>query len=485
MASPEDGGLRFDDRMSDLEALLWHMEEHQPWLRSPITVVATFDRAADPAAVADRVDRLSRLLPRFRDRVAVGALPMAPPRWEPDPEFRLDRHLLRVRAEEPGSLAELLHLAEAVAARPFAPDHPPWEIVLVLGSDNAPHERSARGRAGPGGPGPDVCIGLIVKLHHTFTDGIGAVRLAAKLFDLERHPVPDDMPPEPGEAVRRPGVSRMWDDLAFEAGRTAGIARRVLPWAAAGMRDAVLDPGDRARASLELAHSLRTLVRVAGRSPDPVLSGRSAGAHLGAVTLPIADLRATAQRAQGTINDVFLAAALGALRLYQAKRGFHPPSVRVGVPLSTRKGGDEGEMRNQFAPMVVRAPLQLLDPVERIRLVHELVIAARQEPALDLLEHATGMLRRAPGATRLIAGLMSAADLVVSNVPGSPVDLYLGGAQVQRLIPIGPRAGTGLNLTLISHVDAVHVGVNMDPASIPDSGVFVDCLRAGFDETLG
>ena len=450
--------------MSDLEALLWDLEAHDPGLRSTITVAVMFDRSPDPVAVVESVDRLTRCLPRLRDRVVRSPLSTAPPRWERDPDFDLGRHLIRVTAKRSVSLEDLLRAAEPVAAGPFAPDRPPWQMLLI---DD------------PAGGGA-----LIVKLHHTFTDGLGAVKLAAQLFDLERHPRPSAESPQLGDRGRPSTLARMWDDLVFEADRSVDVARHVVPWVADGIRDALLDPVPRARSTLELVQSLRRLAVTAARAGSPVLSGGSVGARLAALAFPLVDLRHAARRAGGTVNDVFLAGVVGGLRLYHAKRGEAPPSVRLGVPVSTRGAGTDTDMRNQVAPIVVLAPLQLLDPVERIRLLHELVIGARHQPALDLFEHAAGILRRIPGSLSWLALLAGASDVMVSNVPGSPVDLYLGGARVERLVPLGPRGGAGLNLTLLSHVESVHIGVNMDPVSIPDPGVLVDCLRAGFDETL-
>jgi diacylglycerol O-acyltransferase len=258
----------------------------------------------------------------------------------------------------------------------------------------------------------------------------------------------------------------------------------MLPWMADGIRDAMVDPLPRARSTFELLQSLRRLVTTAARPGSAILGGASTGVRFAALTFPLGDLRHAARRADGTVNDVFLAGVVGGLRLYHAKHGQAPASLRLGIPVSTRGADTDADLRNQVAPIVVPVPLQLLDPYERIRLLHELVISARHQPLLDLFESVAGMLRRIPGAVGLLAGLAGASDVMVSNVPGSPVDLYLGGAKVQRLVPLGPRGGAGLNLTLLSHVETVHVGVNMDPVSILDPGVLVDCLRSGFDETL-
>jgi diacylglycerol O-acyltransferase len=464
MAQTDGDRLRFDDRMSDLEALLWSLEAHQPRFRATITVVVSFDRPPDPVAVRDRVDRLSRRLPRLRDRVAAGPLATAPPRWEPDPDFDLDRHLITVPAASPVSLDDALRAAQPVAAGPFARDHPLWQMLLIRSVDGAG--------------------ALIIKLHHTLTDGLGVVKLATEMFDLDRVAPPDPSAvglPEPNPPSP---LGRMWEDLTFEAGRTIDLVRRVVPWAMNGLRDAALDPGPRAEATYELVQSLRAMAAAAAGSGSPILAGRSTGARFGVVAFPLDDARRAARRAGGTVNDVFLAGVLGGLRQYHAKRDSRPPSLRLGIPVSTRQAATDAHMRNQFAPLLLRAPLQLADPVERIRLLHDLVEVARHQSAFDLLEQATGVLRRTPGSLGLIARLLAAPDVLASNVPGSPVDLYLGGAKVVDIVPLGPRGGTGLNLTLLSHVDTIRIGLNMDPVTIPEPTVLIDCLRSGFDETL-
>jgi diacylglycerol O-acyltransferase len=316
------------------------------------------------------------------------------------------------------------------------------------------------------------------------------MRVASELFDLERRPPRGDAEPSPSDLRPWPDQARrsqhewVWDDLAYEAERGLGLARRLIPWATSGIRSAVVDPERRARSTLDLLQSWRGLAGAASRPGSPILAGRSTGSRFAALEFPLPELRSAARRAGGTINDVYLAAVVGGLRLYHAKRGHFPPGLRIGIPVSTRGATSDTEVRNQFAPILVRAPLQLEDPIERIRLLHDMVAAARHEPVLDLLEHATGILRRTPGARRFIRALVASADVMASNVPGSPVDLFLGGARVERLVPLGPRGGGGLNVTLVSHVQQVHIGLNADPVTIPDLGVLVDCVRAGFDETL-
>jgi diacylglycerol O-acyltransferase len=450
--------------MSDLEALVWDLEAQDRALRSVITVVVTFDRCPDAAAVSERVDVLTRRLPRLRDRVVEGPLPGTPPRWEPDPDFHIERHLVTARAARIVTIEELLRAAEPAASASLDPTRPLWRMLQLQNS---------------GGPGA-----LIVKLHHSLTDGLGAVKLAAELFDLERHPPHGPESPSVAEPGPLSWLDRAREDLAFEAGRSLDAARRILTWLTEAGRAAANDPGPRAQSMLSTLQGVLALAGAVSSPGTPLLVSRSTGSRFGALTFPLADFRQAARRGEGTVNDVFLAGVVGGLREYHAKRGSFPPSLRLGVPVSTRADRAEMDLRNQFAPILVRVPLQFQDPVERIRLLHELVTVARQQPVLGLLEQAMGYLRQIPGSLRLVTALLGATDVMASNVPGSPLDLYLGGARVEQIFPFGPRGASALNLTLLSHVDNVNIGVNLDPQAFPDAGVLLDCLRAGFDETL-
>ena len=75
-------------------------------------------------------------------------------------------------------------------------------------------------------------------------------------------------------------------------------------------------------------------------------------------------------------------------------------------------------------------------------------------------------------------------DLQVSNVPGSPVPLYLAGAKVLKLFPFGPLPGPAAMITVHSYVGTCYVGINLDPAAITEPELFLACLQEGVDEVL-
>src|SRR5947207_10222197 len=177
--------IRFDRRMSDADALMWAIEK-DPLLRSTITAIAVLDRAPDRERFTERMERASRLIPRLRQRVVASPLVPSPPRWVVDPNFDLHYHLRWVKAPEPGTLRTLLDMASPIAMQGFDRARPLWEFTVVEGL-------------------ADGQSALIQKLHHSITDGVGAIKIAMYLLDLEREPTEDPGPlpaaPEPEDVT--------------------------------------------------------------------------------------------------------------------------------------------------------------------------------------------------------------------------------------------------------------------------------------------
>ena len=148
--------LRYEDRMSDSDALLWN-NERDPMLRSTITSLMVLDRAPDPKRFAEALERSLARVPRLRQRVVLDPLGAAPPRWQVDSHFDLDYHVRPLAVAGPGSLRDVLNLAQPIAKQAFDKDRPLWELYQVGGLQDG---RSA----------------IVIKLHHAVTDGVGLVR---------------------------------------------------------------------------------------------------------------------------------------------------------------------------------------------------------------------------------------------------------------------------------------------------------------------
>ncbi|HWG72651.1 MAG TPA: wax ester/triacylglycerol synthase domain-containing protein [Acidimicrobiales bacterium] len=488
--------LRFEHRMGQVDAVMWALEA-DPMLGATIVVVGVLERSPGAAALAEHMEGATRLLPRLRQRVVPGPLGMAPPLWETDPGFDLAYHLRTValpgakRSSErdvapcrgrPGGatggrgLAELMAFVEPLVTDGLDRARPPWQMILVEGLEG--------GRAG-----------LVARLHHAFTDGVGAVRLAMTLFDLgpssplKRRQGPEarrEAPPAPPDEQRASGVERAWDDLDYEVRATLAAAQRALPRLARGLRRAVATPEVHAREAVDLLRSLGRLGAPGGRPFSPVMTGRSLRTRLAVLTYPLDVVRAAGRAAGGTVNDAFLAGVTGGLRRYHDKHGAHPEELRLGMAVDLRGDGTDDVVGNLFAPLRLSVPLQMTDPARRVGALGDLVAVARSEPALGLLGAAAAVVNHLPPAATAAAArrVMHSTDVIASNVPGSPVPLWLAGAKIESLVAFGPRSGSGLNLTLLSHHASVAVGINMDPVATPDADTLTACMRAGFDEVL-
>ena len=158
--------VEFERRMSDSDALMWTIEK-DPMLRSTITALAVLDRSPQRALVEQRLEAATRLVPRLRQRVVGNPWSVAPPRWEVDPNFDLAYHLRWLHAGGTATLADVLRMAEPMAMQGFDRARPLWEFYVIEGLDG--------GQAA-----------VIIKLHHAITDGVGAVKIAMVLFDIER-----------------------------------------------------------------------------------------------------------------------------------------------------------------------------------------------------------------------------------------------------------------------------------------------------------
>jgi WS/DGAT/MGAT family acyltransferase len=444
---------------------MWTIEK-DPLLRSTITSVSVLDQSPDRDRLIDSLDRATRLVPRLRQRVVSNSMSIAPPRWEFDPNFDLNYHLRWMKAPGGGALRDLLDVAQPIAMQGFDRARPLWEFTVIDGL--------ADGRAG-----------LIIKVHHAITDGVGAVKIAMHLFDLERE-VPLDrgpMPDEPEIHVMNQ-FERMRDAADHERRRQLGIARRSAARLTSSATAVVADaPGTARRLGATLA-SVGRMLAPATTPLSPIMTGRSLSVRFDTITVPLAELKAPAKKADGKLNDAFVAAITGGLRRYHEKHGADVDALRMTMPINIRTAETADLAGNQFAPARFAVPLNIDDPVERMRATRDLVARQRGEPALALAEPLAGILYRLPTSvtTGVFGSLLRGIDFVTSNVPGVPIPVFFGGARMEAQFAFGPMSGAATNITLLSYLDEVQIAINSDPAAIPDPAVFVNCLLEGLDE---
>jgi WS/DGAT/MGAT family acyltransferase len=467
-AEPALSTVLTDERLGVFDAVMWNVEQ-DPVLRSVIVVMVVLDTAPDLDVLRTRMDAMARVVPKLRQRVVGNPMSLVPPRWETDPYFDFDYHVRRLTVSGDGTWRPALAVAESMAEQDFDRKRPLWETAVVSGL-------------------PDGRVALVLKIHHAVTDGVGGMAMAAVLFDLTREPAPDlgELPQNRDTAVRSP-VGRLLSAAAYEAMGTAGRLRDAATATAGFARDAVVSPVDSARSSAAWLQSASRLLAPASKPLSPTMRTRSLSLRFASFEVSLDDLKRAGKAGGGTVNDAFMGAVAGGLRLYHVRHGEPVGALRVNMPVNVRTtedGSDAGG--NRWVPTRFPMPVDEPDAQRRLELLGPLLRRAKNEPALALSDHVYRLLTRLPAAfaTNAAGSMMKGTDVAATNVPGPPVPIYLAGGKVESIVAFAPKAGAALNVALMSYDGRAVLGVNLDLAAVPDPDVMLECLRAGFEEVL-
>ncbi len=457
------------DELSPLD-YLFHRGESHPSTRSAFLNLEILDQPADWGRLREAMDRASRVVIRMRQKVVIPPLPATPPRWVVDPDFDLDYHLRRVALPAPGTLRQLLDLAELTLQSPLDTSRALWEAIYVEGLEG--------GRAA-----------LLTKLSHAVTDGLGGIALFEQVYDTERDPAPRPMPPVPvprdltGNDLLR-GSLRQLPETTFAAwqrllGRAAGAATRL-----------ITHPGATVTEAVRFADSARRMLSPPPAQPSPLLRRRSLVSRTVMLELPLADLRAAAKAVvvpggrRASVNDAYLAALCGGLGRYHEVLGVPVDALPLALPVSLRTGDDPAS-GNRFTGVTIAAPVGESDPAERMRQVREQVIARRSEPAIDVIGRLAPVLTLLPDeALYEVFERITPPDIQASNVPGYAQETFLAGARVDRQYGLGPLPRVGMMAVLISRAGICTVAFRYDTASFAAADQLEKCLQAGFDEIV-
>jgi WS/DGAT/MGAT family acyltransferase len=448
--------------LSAWEALMWRTTGDYR-TRSTGVIVEILDSEPDWNRLVAAHERFTRQVPRLRERIIDPIVPLVAPAWSPDPHFDLDYHLQQVRLAAGKSDFELHLLAAQFAARPLDPLRPPWEAMLVLGLSD--------GRAA-----------YLFKPHHSLSDGVGLLQLLDLAHSHCREPGPAGAASVPTRRRESP-VGLLVNRLASGAAAApAAVARAALDTAGKFVRD----PIGRSNSAAEFALSLRRVLTPPEAPHSPALIDGGAGYRLLTLDVPLDDLKAAARAAGGSVNDAFLAAILGGFRRYHEELSLSVDAMPMAIPVSLRTDADPMGA-NKFAGARFAAPVGEPDPRIRIAAIHDFIGFARMEPALGFLDLIAPALSRLPAAvlSRIAGDLTATSDVQASNLGSVARPLFLAGAQVTRIYPMGPRPGIPAMVAMVTYQSICCIAVNYDPEAISDAALFARCLREGFDEVIG
>jgi WS/DGAT/MGAT family acyltransferase len=294
------------------------------------------------------------------------------------------------------------------------------------------------------------------------------VDLAMALIDLEPDPPPDDPAPawHPRPAPAPNGL--LVDAVREQLTRPARMARVAV--------DTLRDPRPTIDATINVGRTVASFLA----KPPPAPWNVPVGAHRRWVSasVPMAGVRTVRTRHQVTINDVVLAACSGALRTFLLAHGDQDIAhreIKAMVPVSLRGHEQHGEtLGNLVSLIVVDLPVAEADPVERLRQVHTMTSDLKGSGLVDgahrILDIADAITPLAGPLTRYVSRTIP-MNLVITNIPGPPIPLYLRGAKFLRVFPyVEVIDNEGLTIAVVSYEDQLHFGITADRDVMPDLG---------------
>ena len=443
------------ERLSALDASFLAVEG--PSAHMHVGWAATFAPPADgprpdfDTLFAHIAGRLGRA-PRFRQRIAPDALGLNAPLWIDAEDFDPADHIHRSAAED------LPQLADAVLSEPLRRDRPLWEFWIA--------DRLRDGR-----------IGLVGKAHHCMVDGLAAVELGSLLLDADPHAgsAEDDADwlPAPAPHALELLARGAWDRTREQLGLLRyplAVARSPMALPALGLRTA------RALAGAVLPVAPSSRLNEPG-SPDR---------HLATARRPLDELRAIRTAHKVTVNDVLLAAVAGALRRHAHRAEERPRDLKAMVPVNVRDDAG-GELGNRITFMFVELPASVPDPFVRLRLIGDATRSRKESGVPEDADTALKALAYAPRQVQKAAAHALASprvyNLVVSNIPGPRVAMYMAGCRLHEAYPVVPlSARHALSVGMTTIGDHACFGLYADPETLPDSDALARDLDAALDE---
>ena len=470
MDAAKGGARRSDDpavvppkRLSGFDFATWRTASADPAMRSPIIGLVALDSSPDWDRLVERFDRASRVAPVLRQKVQEGPADILSPRLVIDPHFDLSFHMRRFRVADPGTWDQVLDETRRQSMTDFDLARPLWRATLLEGLQG--------GRAA-----------LIIKLHHAIADGQGAMMLGATVIDLT--PADQDLGPMPAAPVAAPmdTAAFLGNAVADVSGFLVRSAKDAADAAVPIATRALKDPVGAVEDVVNVMKSVSKFLAVPSRPMSPVMTARSINYHFVTFDVPLSDLKAASKVHGLSLNDAFMAGVTGGLRIYHDRLDEPVARLRCNMPISLR----DPQRPAQNAVTIARfeVPVGIVDPVERMRALHDIVDGWRNEPALHLVDPLAEVGTRLMPLD-MVASAAQKSDFTASNVPGVPIPVYVGGAKVIAMYPMTGTVGAATNVTLLSYNGTAGLGISMDDAAIPDRELFIECMGLGFAEVIG
>lgn len=423
------------------------------------------DGGIDIQRIRDHIKGKLQYIPRYRQRLEWVPYDRRPV-WVDDADFNFDYHVRHTSLPRPGSDQQLKDLAGRIVSNKLDRHKPLWELWVVEGISG---DRFA----------------IIAKIHHCMIDGVSGVDLTTILMNV----VPDSTVENPPDWHPRPAPT----PTQLAVAETARMTRRMI--------DGLTNLGDRLKDAQTITE------RALGKSIAAISSLRSGwlvpsdrtplnpdigpNRRFDWTDMPLDEVKAIKNSLGGSVNDVVLAIAAGAVRRFLVEdRDYDPSGVefRVMNPVSTRGAGQRGQLGNQVAMWLVELPIGELDPLDRYEKIKAETTHLKETNqalgAATIVELSSGTpITLLSLANRVVGPRIRPFNMTVTNIPGPQFPMYLLESQMLANYPMVPLwAQHGVGLALFSYNGLLQWGVQADYDTLPDSDALLDRLQESFRE---
>jgi diacylglycerol O-acyltransferase len=408
--------------------------------------------APDYASVVSVLGERASAIPRFTQVVRMHQLDLAAPEWLDDAHFDLAHHVHRLALPQPGDDAALFRVVADIMERRLDRDRPLWECWIIEG---LAENRWA----------------VLTKLHHCIADGISATHLLAGMCDGSD-----------GETF----ANRIRAATESPVSRPTRPSLNPLDWVGGIWH---LSSGLTSAAARIATGAVQIAAGIMSPTDSSLIGPVSSLRRYSAAEVRLVDVAAVCHKFDVTINDVALAAITDSFRAMLMHRGEQPQrnSLRTLVPVSVRSADALNQPENRVSLMLPYLPIEIEDPVERLRAVHSRLTRLKssgQRQAGTAFFSAANYIPFAltAWAVRLLTRLPQTGIVALAtNVPGPRHRIRMMGRDVLRLLPIPPIAlhlRTGI--AILSYGDNLVFGVTADYDAVPD----VDELADGIERAV-
>jgi WS/DGAT/MGAT family acyltransferase len=407
------------------------------------------------------------LVPRYRQRLLTPPLDSGRPLWADDPNFNLEYHIRHAALPTPGTEEQLFQLTARIVSQQLDRSKPLWESWLVEGLE-------------------DDRFALIFKTHHSLVDGVSGVDLATVLFDLAPTPAPPPTDLEPWHPKPEPSPAELLLAGARGAiGTAAEIVTRAL--------GAATRPASSLEKLRDAAEGLGEIIW-AGLNPAPATPlNVEIGPHrrYTVVRQQLGEYKEVKTALGGTVNDVVLTVVSGSLARWLRSRGIRTEGLemRALVPVSVRAEDDRGTLGNRLTVMRGPLPVYIRDPVARLRFVRQAMDGLKESKQAVGAATLAAVNNLAPPTILAQASRLNFStrlfNLIVTNIPGPQLPLYVLGRQLRDLFPIAflPE-NHALAIAIMSYDGSIDYGLLGDYDALPDIGLIAEGIEASLHELL-